>query len=129
MKTIKALAWGCVFIIVFDIGKVTWIHNYLDSDNHGLSAALFAANAGAAFLVGLVFNLPAFSHFIPRGLNILTVFLAAASGLMSAFHWMADEVEDPWFRLIMLAPIIIIVAILMWLVVKCTKEETKHEDE
>lgn len=129
MKTITVLAWGLVAILLLHMVLAIAVWYYLDSDNSGLIAALFASNAGTAFLVGFVFHLPAFSHFIPRGSNIFPVFIGAASGFTSGVHWMADEVEDAWIRLIMLALIIIIVVILGWFIYKCNKERTKHGAE
>ena len=127
--TTIGIAKGCVAILMLHIVLGIAVCSYFDFGNYGLLAALFAANAGAAFFAGYIFNLPAFSRSTLRGVSYFTFSIAAVSGLMSAYSWMADEMEDAWLPIITLIPIIVLLFMLVWFVNKYTKEETKHEDE
>ena len=68
-------------------------------------APVFAANAGTALLVGLVFGLSEFSHYTSRVLKLSVVFIGVASGFMSATFWVADEMDHIWLRAGIISPV------------------------
>lgn len=123
------LAKVCATILILYPALAVPVWNYIASDDYGLLAALFAANAGTAFFVGLVLNFPEFSHFTPRGLRLVIVIIAAASGLASAFFWVADEVGHVWLRLSMVLPFIVTLLVLIWFADRCSRAGTKREAE
>ena len=128
--TSRALARACVALLVLYPVTAILVWTYLATDDYyGVMAALFAANAGTAFFVGLAFGLPEFSHYTSRALRLFVVLIAAASGLVSALYWMADEVDHIWLRAGIVSPVLAILLSLMWFVDQVSKEGTKHEGE
>ena len=99
---------------------------YLVPGDDGILAALFAANAGTAFFVGLAFGLPEFSDHTSRALRLSPVLIGVVCGLMSALHWMAEEIDHIGLRIGIISPIIIILLALMWFVNKVGKEVVKQ---
>ena len=127
--TSQALAKVCVALLVLYPVSAILVWAYLDSDNYGIMAALFAANAGTALFVGLVFGLPEFIHCTSKVWRLSLVFIGIASGLMSAIYWMSDEVDHIWLRMVIISPVLVILFVLMWFIDKVNKEGTKHEGE
>ena len=127
--TSKVLARACVALLVLYPVSAILVWAYLATDSYGIMAALFAANAGTAILVGLAFGLPEFSHYTSRPLRLLVVLIGVGSGLVSALYWMADEVEHIWLRAGIISPVLVILIVLMWFVDKVNNEGTQHEDE
>lgn len=80
--TSQTLAWTCVILMVLYPVVAILVWGYLTPDRYGIMAALFAANAGTALLVGLVFGLPEFGHCTSRGLRLSVFFIGVASGFM-----------------------------------------------
>ena len=130
MKTTsKALAWVCVALLILYPISATLVLAYLASGDDGILAALFAANAGTAFFVGLAFGLPEFSGHTSRTLRLSVVLIGVVCGLMSALHWMADEIDHLWLRIGIISPIMVILLSLLWFANRVSKEVTRHEGE
>lgn len=127
--TTTVLARVCVALLVLYPVSALLVWAYLAPDSYGILAALFAANAGTAFFVGFAFRLPEFSGHTSRALRLSVVLIGVVCGLMSALHWMADEVDHIWLRAGIISPIVVILLVLMWFVDKVNKERTKHEGE
>ena len=89
--TSTALARVCVTLLVLYpvLAFLVWI--YLASYNYGILAALFAANAGTAFVVFFVLSSPEFSNYTLGALIVLII--AMISGLLSGVYWIWDEVD------------------------------------
>ena len=102
---------------------------YLTPDRYGIMAALFAANAGTALLVGLVFGLSEFSRCTSRVLRRSVVFIGVASGFMSATFWVADEVNHIWLRAGIISPVLFILVVLLWFVDKVNEEGKSDDNE
>ena len=128
--TTTALAWMCIALLVLYPLSAILVAAYLAADdNYGIMASLFAANAGAAFFVGLAFGLPEFSGHTSRVLRLSAIVIGVVCGLASALYWMADEVEHIWLRAGMVAPVLIVLLVLMWFIDKVNKERTSDERE
>ena len=130
LKITTALAWVCVAVLILYPVSAILVWAYLTSnDNYGVLAALLAANAGTAFLVRLVLDLPEFSDYTSEVLRLIVLLIAAFSGLLSAVNWMADEVDHLWLRVVIISPVVVILLVLRWFVnkVNIDKEGTKHE--
>ena len=128
--TSKALTRVCVALLVLYPVSAILVWTYVDTDDYyGILAALFAANAGTALFVGLVFSLPQFSHHISRALRLTVGTIGVVCALTSALFWMADEVDNIWLRAGIISPVVIILIILMWFIDKVNKEGTEHESE
>ena len=126
---ITTLAWTCVILMVLYPVVAILVWAYLTPDRYGIMAALFAANAGTALLVGLVFGLPEYSHFISRELRLSVVFIGVASGFMSATFWVADEVGNIWLRAGIISPVLIVLVVLVWFGDKVNKEGKNGDGE
>ena len=127
--TSTALAWACVALLTLYPISALLVWSYLAPKSYGIMAALFAANAGTALLVGLVFRLPEFSHYTSRALRLSVVLIAVVCAVLSAVHWMADEVDNIWLRAGIISPVVVILLVLMWFVDRVNKEGTKREGE
>ena len=127
--TSKTLAWACVILMVLYPVVAILVWSYLTPDRYGIMAALFAANAGTALLVGLIFGLPEFSHFTSRELRLSVVFIGVASGFMSATFWVADEVGNIWLRAGIISPVLIVLVVLVWFGDKVNKEGKSGDSE
>ena len=127
--TSTALSWVCVALLVLYPVSAILVWAYLASESYGIMAALFAANAGTAFFVGLTFRLPEFSGHTSRVLRFFVVFIAVVCGLISALFWMADEVDNVWLRAGIVSPVLVILLVLMWFIDTVNKGGSKHEDE
>ena len=114
-------------LVLYPISAILVWAYLANDDNYGIMAALFAANAGTAFFVGLAFSLPQFSHYASRVLRLIVGSIGVVCGLMSALYWMADEVDNIWLRAGIISWVLVILLVLMWFVDKVNKEETKHE--
>ena len=126
----KVLARVCVALLVLYPVSAILVWAYLANDNnYGIMAALFAANAGTAFFVGSNFSLPQYSHYASRVLRLIVSSIGVVCGLMSAFYWMADEVDNIWLRAGIISPVLVILLVLTWFVDKANKEGPKHEGE
>ena len=125
----KVLARVCVALLFLYMVSAIPVGAYLDTESHGITAALFATNAGTAFFVGLVFGLPKLSHYTSRVLRPFVLLIAVVSGLMSALYWMADEVEHFWLSVGIISPVLVILLVLMLFIHKANKEGPKHEGE
>ena len=126
--TSKTLAKVCVAILVLYMGSAALLGPYLTSNDHyGVLAALFAANAGTAFLVWNVFSFPKYSDHTSGTQKLVVLIIAVVSGLFSAVYWMADEIDNIWLRVGIVLPVLVILLVLVWFVDKVGKEETKHK--
>ena len=102
---------------------------YLAPGDDGIQAALFfAANAGTAFFVWLAFDFRELRGHTTRALRLTVLSIGVICGLLSAVHWMADEVDNIWLQLGIVSPIIVILVVLLWFVYKVSKEGTDHSD-
>ena len=123
------LAWVCVALLILYPTSAILVQGYIVTDDYyGILAALLAANAGTAFFVRLVFDLPQFSHHTSGALKFIVVFIGVVCALLSAMYWMADEVDHLWLRTAIISPVLVILFVLMWFIDKVNKTETKHED-
>lgn len=128
--TSTKLAWVCVTLLILYPVSAMLVQSYIATgDYYGIMAALFAANAGTALVVGLAFGLPQFSHYTSRVLRLIVGTVGVFCALMSALYWMADEVDHIWLRTGIISPVLAILFVLMWFIDKVTKAETKHEGE
>lgn len=127
--TSKALAWACVTLVVLYPASALLVW-YVAFDNHyGIMAALFATNAGTAFLIHLVFGQPEFSDHTPKALKLSVLFVAAASGLGSAVFWLAGEVDSAWLLAGFVSPAVFTLLMLAWFGDKVNEEVREHEGE
>ena len=46
-------------------------------------------------------------------LRLSLLFIGAASGLLSAINWLADEVDHFWIRAALVSPVVIILFVLL----------------
>ena len=115
------LAKACVVLLALYMvsGMLIWA---LYPNCYGLLAALFAASAGTALLVGVIFDFPELKGKTPIVLRFSVFVIAAVSGLMSAINWLADEVEHLWLRAVMVFPVVIILLVLRWFFEKVREE-------
>ena len=121
----KVLAWVCLALLILYPVVAILVWGFLSpAGNHGIIAALFAANAGTALLVGLVFRLPEFRHCTSRVLRHSVVLIGVVSGFMSAIFWMADEVEHLYLRAAFVAPVVVILLMLVWFTDTVNKDRT-----
>ena len=90
----KSLAWICVALLVLYPLSATLIVGYLAPGDDGIQAALFAANAGTAFFVWLAFDFRELRGHTTRALRLTVLSIGVICGLLSAVHWMADEVDN-----------------------------------
>ena len=92
-KTSTAPAKVCMALLVINpiLSILVWAS--LAPDNHGILAALLAANATVALFAGLVFTWPEFSRCTTTTLRLIVVVTGVGSGLASAVSWMAGEVD------------------------------------
>ena len=127
--TSTTLAWVCVILMVLYPVTANLVWAYLAPDSYGIMAALFAATAGTALLVGLTFRLPEFSHYTSGALRFFVVFIGVFSGLLSAMYWMADEVDHLGLRTALVAPVLVILLVLTWFIDKVNKDRTSNEGE
>ena len=127
--TSTALAWVCVALLVLYPVSAILMWAYLAPESYGIMAALFAANAGTALFIGLTFRLPEFSGHTSRALRFFVVCIAVVCGLMSALFWMADEVDNVWFRAGIVSPVLVILLVLMWFIDTVNKGGTQHKGE
>ena len=118
-----------VLLVLYPVSAILVLSFVGDGDNHGVIASLFAANAGTAFFVRLVFGLPEFSEHAPVALRRVLLIIGVASGLMSAVYWMLDEVDDGWLGAGIILPVLVILLVLTWFVDKVNKERTENERE
>ena len=125
--TSTALARVCVTLLVLYPVLAFLVWSYLASDNYGILVALFAANAGTAFLVFFVLSLPESSNYTSGALIVLII--AMISGLLSGVYWIWDEVDHNLLRVGIIAPVLVILFVLMSFIDKVKKEGTKHEGE
>ena len=125
----EALAWICVALLALYPVSATLIVAYLAPGDDGIQAALFAANAGTALFVWLAFDLRELRGHTTRALRFSVLSIGVICGMLSAVHWMADEVDHIWLRLGIVSPIVVILVLLLWFVVKVSKEGSKHEGE
>ena len=125
--TSTALARVCVTLLVLYPVLAFLVWSYLASDNYGILAALFAANAGTAFLVFFVLSSPESSNYTSGALIVLII--AMFSGLLSGVYWIWDEVDHNLLRVGIIAPVLVILFVLMSFIDKVKKEGTKHEGE
>ena len=116
------LAWVCLALLVLYMVSGLLVWAYFDPANHGALAALFAASAGTAILVGVTLELPELKGKTPTALRLSVLFTGAASGVMSAINWLADEVDHLWLRAVMVLPVVIILLVLMWFFQKVREE-------
>ena len=98
-------------------------------DRNGILASLFAANAGTALLVALIFGLPQSNNQTSRALSFLFGFIGALCALLSAVHWMADEVDNVWLRIGIISPIVVTLIVLAWFVYKVNEEGAENNGE
>ena len=128
--TSKARALVCVVLLVLNPVLAILVLSYVSTvDNYGVIASLFAANAGTALFVRLVFGLPEFSEHTPGALRLFVLIIGVVYGLMSAVYWMLDEVDDSWLRAVIILPVLVILLVLTWFVDKVNKERTENERE
>ena len=124
--TSTALARACrILLTLYPVS--TLLCFYLISDeNYRIMAALFAANAAAASLAMLIFGWYESSDNVPGPSRLFTLVIAVGSGLTSAVFAIAAEVEQPWLRIGLIAPVVVILLVLIWFVNKVSKERAEH---
>ncbi len=128
--TSKALAWACATLLALYLVSAVLVATYVGSDDYnGTMAALFAANAGTALLVSLVFGQPEFRGHTPRALRLVVLGIGAVSGFLSAMYWMFDEVDNIWLLVGAISPVVVILFVLTWFIDKVNKEGPEHEGE
>ena len=120
--TSVTLAWVCVVLLVLYMVLSLLIWTFFDSNNHGVLAALFAAGAGTAILVGVTFELPELKGKTPMALRLSLLFIGAVSGVLSAINWLADEADHLWLRAVLVLPVVIILFVLLWFFQKVREE-------
>ena len=126
----KALAWVCVVLLVLYPGSAMLVWGYVANDDHyGILAALFAANAGTALFVALIFSLAQSSNHTSRVLRPLVGAIGVICALTSAVFWMTDEVDNVWLRAGIISPVLVILIVLMWFIDTVKKEGPQHQGE
>ena len=124
------MAWACVVLLtVYPILAILIGEYVASNDNYGVLAALLAANAGTALLVELVFLVPKYRRHARRALRIIVGFIAVTSGLLSAFYWMADEVDNELLRAGLMAPVVVILIVLLLFMDAVNKGRTSDADD
>ena len=83
---------------------------------------MFAVGAGTALFVAVTLDFPEVKDKIPKTLRFSLLFIGAASGLMSASSWLADEVDHLWLHLVLVAPVVIVLFVLRWFFQKVREE-------
>ena len=132
--TSAGLAWLCVALLVlYPVSAIlVWAYTGPD-DNHGILAALLAANAGTAFFVRLAFGLPEFSDYTSGALRFSLLAIGIGCGLVSALSWMMDEVEhlglEDVFEALLVAPVLVILLVLVWFIDKVKEEKTSNRGQ
>ena len=126
-KTSTAPAKVCMALLGINpfLSLLVWVS--LAPDNHGILAALLAANATVALFAGLVFSWPEFSRCTTTTLRLIVVVTGVGSGLVSAVSWMADEVDCIWLPVVFISPALVILLVLIWFVRKAEEGRPKHE--
>ena len=128
--TSKALALVCVVLLALYLVSAILVGAYVANDGYyGILAAVFAANAGTALFVRLVFGLPEFRKHTPGALRLVVLSIGVASGLMSAVYWMFDEVDDSWLRVGIILPVLVILLVLMWFIDTVNREGPQNKGE
>ena len=126
----KNFAWACVALLAaYPVLAILVGEHVVSNDNYVALAALLAANAGTAFLVELVFLMPEFRRHAGRSLRVIVGFIAVTSGLLSAFYWMADEVEHELLRAGLMAPVVAILIVLLLFMDTANKGRTSNADD
>ena len=116
------LAWACVVLLVLYMVLGLLIWTLFDPNNHSVLSALFAAGAGTSILVGVTLEFPELRGKTPMTLRLSLLFIGAASGLLSAINWLADEVDHFWIRAALVSPVVIILFVLLWFFQKVREE-------
>ena len=128
--TSKALGRLCVaLVLMYPVSAILVLLYTPTDDRHGALAALFAAAAGTALFVRLVFGLPELRGHTPGALKLVILGIGMAYGLMSAVYWILDAVDDNWLSAAIILPVAVILLVLMWFVDKVNKERTENEGE
>ena len=128
--TSKALAWVCVAFLGLSPVPALLVWPYATSaDYNGILAAVFAANAGTALFVRLVFGLPQLSSHTSRAPRFFVGVIGVIYALMSATFWIADEVDNLWLLAGIISPIVVTLFVLTWFVDKVNEEGEKHDGE
>ena len=124
-----ALARVCVVLLVLYPVSAMLVGYIAIDDPNGILAALFAANAGTALFVALIFGLPQSSNPTSRALSHRVGTIGVIYALLSAVFWMTDEVDNVWLRLVIISPIVVTLIVLALFVYKVNKEGAEHDGE